>query len=173
MPSTADARVCFAIALVSLAAIGFALVLQFGFGVEPCVLCTYQRIPYVVAVGFGLFGAAMPLAPPRRRLIVAICGFLFAVGAAIAVYHLGVEQGWWAGSASCTGELRTQAMTLSDMQSALSTKPKARCDAVPWTMFGFSLTTWNLAASTFLALVCAALVSERTLWRNYRFRPNP
>ena len=35
----------------SLAALLFALVMQFGFGLEPCLLCLWQRVPFGVTAG--------------------------------------------------------------------------------------------------------------------------
>ncbi|MBN2752208.1 MAG: disulfide bond formation protein B [Rhodospirillaceae bacterium] len=164
-----DARICLFIALTSLAVLGTALVLEHGFGVEPCILCTYQRIPYAVTTGLGLFGIAMPLPPSRRRSVVLISALIFALGAGLAGYHLGVEQAWWAGTEGCTGE--TASISLADMHSALSTKPVVRCDDVPWTIFGLSLTALNLIGSIGLTLLCLALASERRLWREHRFQP--
>ncbi len=164
-----DARVCTWIAVVSLISLGFAFTLQYGFGVEPCLLCTYQRIPYAVAAGFGLLGSLLPLGPSKRRTVVMFATVLFAAGAGLALYHLGVEQAWWAGSNGCTGENLAAPMTLDDLSTALSTKPKARCDAVPWEVFGLSLTTWNLIWSSFLTLAGLGLIFEARIWRERRF----
>ncbi len=169
MSRSTDFRICLMIAAVGLGALAFAFVLQYGFGVEPCVLCTYQRVPFAVAAGFGLFGAAMPLPPSRRRTVALIVGVVFAAGAALAFYHVGVEHGWWGGTVACTGEDISRPMTLADIDAALATKPQARCDDVPWTLFGFSLSELNLAGSAALALICFALAAERRLWRERRF----
>jgi len=169
MARSPDIRVCLFLAVTSLGILAAAFVMQYVFGIEPCVLCTYQRVPYALTTGFALFGAAMPLAPVRRRTVVLICAVIFAAGAALAAYHLGVEQAWWPGSEACTGE--TAALTLSDMEKALSTKPTVRCDAVPWTLFGLSLTAYNLIASSVLTLLCLMLASEHRLWRERRFYP--
>ncbi len=171
MTRSIDVRICQLIALGSLGVLAFALVMEHAFGVAPCVLCTYQRVPFALTAGFGLFGAAMPLSPARRRAVVAIAGTIFAAGAAIAFYHTGVEQGWWGGTAACTGEDISRPMTLDDMNAALSATPAARCDEIPWTLFGFSLSALNLAGSSALALACFGLAAERRLWRERRFQP--
>jgi len=169
MARSPDLRVCLFLAIVSLGILGAAFVMQYGFGIEPCILCTYQRIPYALVTGFGLFGATMPLAPARRRTVVLICALIFAAGAALATYHLGVEQAWWAGSQACTGETAT--LSMADMEKALSVKPTVRCDAVPWTLFGLSLTAYNLISSVGLMLLCLMLAAEHRLWRERRFYP--
>ncbi len=169
MNRSADFSICLLIAAVSLGTLGAAFVLQYGFGVEPCVLCSYQRVPFALTAGLGLFGAAMPLPPSRRRAVAAIAGAIFAAGAALAFYHVGVEHGWWGGSVACTGEDLSRPMSLADIDAALAVKPMARCDEVPWTLFGFSLSEINCAASAALALVCLGLAAERRPWRERRF----
>ncbi len=169
MSRSVDGRVCTWIAVVSLASLAFAFTLQYGFGVEPCLLCTYQRVPYALAAGFGLFGSLLPIGPSKRRTVVMFAVVLFAASAALALYHLGVEQAWWHGSTGCTGEDISLAMTLDDLTTALSTKPKARCDAVPWEMFGVSLTGWNLIWSSLLTLIFTGLIFEARIWRERRF----
>ena len=169
MSRSLDARVCSWIVIVSLASLGFAFTLQYGFGVDPCLLCKYQRIPYAVATGFGLLGMILPLGPSKRRTVVMFCTVLFFAGTCLALYHLGIEQAWWGGSAGCTGENLSAPMTLNDISNALSTKPKARCDAVPWTLFGLSLTTLNLIWSALLTFLGIGLIFERRIWRERRF----
>ena len=171
MSHSPDLRICLSITVLSLAVLGVALVMEYVFGIAPCVLCTYQRVPFVLTAGFGLFGTTMLRHPVRRRRVVMIVAAILAVGAAIAFYHAGVEHGWWTGTRGCTGEDLSHPMNLSDVTTALSTKPVARCDDVPWTLFGFSLSEWNFAASSAFALICLGLVSERRLWREHRFSP--
>jgi len=153
-----------------LTSIAFALVLEHVFGVRPCILCTYQRLPYVATAGFGLFGLLMPLPPHRRRVVVQICSAIFAIGAAIAAYHMGVEQGWWTGSKGCTGENLNSAITMADLQMSLTTQADARCDDVPYLAFGLSLPTLNLIASSVWCLFCLGISFEKSIWREQYFR---
>lgn len=161
------------LAAVGAGGVGFAYILQRVFAVTPCALCYYERVPYVLAAGLGLFGLLMPITPARRRIVVLCAAFVFAVGAGLALYHVGVENAWWAGTPACTSDTLADRMSLSDMQAALSTRARARCDDVSWTLFGFSLAALNLAASAGLCLICTMLAAEHRLWRVRRFRPRP
>ena len=147
-----------AILAASLGALGTAYVAEIVFGLEPCILCLYQRVPYAVTGGLALL--ALSTRPGSvQAASVGICGVVFAAGAAIAFYHVGVEQNWWA-SAACGGELAT-GISLADMQALLSRPQPKACDAVDWTLFGLSMATYNAAAS--LALAGAALAGARML----------
>lgn len=138
----------------SVGALATALIAQYGFGLEPCPLCIYQRVPYVLA---GLLALAA-LVRDRRgesRLTVwsaGACALIFLVGGAIAFYHVGVEQQWWA-SAVCGGDALPRTLSLDDLQAALSAPPPKACDAIDWTFLGLSMATWNVAASAVLAAV--------------------
>ena len=80
------------IALVGLSALAAAYTAQYGFGLEPCILCLYQRVPYAVALGLGLLGLVALRPAGLQPLLVLIAGLGFLAGAGIAGYHVGVEQ---------------------------------------------------------------------------------
>ena len=136
---------------VACGALGFALFAQFVQGLEPCNLCLYQRIPYAVV---GLFAGACLVRPnPRaRRALVQLSMVMFAVGAAIAAYHVGVEQHWWE-SAVCSGGLSDVGSTM-ELMAGLSAPPEKSCDSVDWAFLGISMATYNVAFSSALAVFC-------------------
>ncbi|MBF0129720.1 MAG: disulfide bond formation protein B, partial [Alphaproteobacteria bacterium] len=111
---TADRLAPVLIALTGIAALAAALLLQFGFDLRPCILCKIERAPYVVAV----LASAVVLARARGgRALTGFCAAVFAVGAAVAFYHVGVEGHWW-GSMVC-GSVSDAPMTLADLRRAL------------------------------------------------------
>jgi len=143
--------------LACLLALGSALTAQFGFGLHPCVLCLYQRGPFVVA---GLLSALalLPKTSHRQRLVLlGLCALAFAINTGIASFHVGVEQHWWEGTASCvpTAPVPTSA---AEMMAALSAPPPARCDQIPWSLFGISMAGFNVPYSLGLALFAAVMV---------------
>jgi len=137
--------------VISAGALGFALHAQFVLGLEPCNLCLYQRIPFAV---IGLFAGACMMRPNPKagRAVVGLAALAFAVGAAIAVYHVGVEQHWWA-SAVCGGALPTLGST-TDLMAGLSAPPEKSCDSVDWVFLGLSMATYNAAFSAVMAGLC-------------------
>lgn len=131
-------------------ALALAYLAQYGYGLEPCPLCLYQRVPYAVGC---LMAAAAILSPVigLRVAAVAISGLAFAVGMAIAVHHVGVEQHWWASAAACGGQL-TMPETPAQLLAELSRPPVKACDEPAWTLFGVSMAGYNVIASGALAL---------------------
>lgn len=138
----------------AVAVLGAALAMQYLAGLAPCRLCIAQRWPYaavIVLAGFAL----VPAAPESwRRTAVALGALAFAIGGAIAVYHVGVEQGWVAVPEACSG-IATGAGTIEELRRALPEAPVVRCDEVPWTLFGFSMAGYNVAVSMMLAAFSA------------------
>lgn len=123
---------------------GFALVSQFGFGLHPCELCIWQRWPYVPAIGFSL--AALLLRGRARAVCLALAALSFAATAAIGVFHVGVEQKWWAGLAACSGG--DTPGTVDALRDQLLGKPVVRCDEIAFQVFGISMAGWNAIFAT-------------------------
>ena len=145
----------------SLAALAVAYTAQYAFGLAPCVLCLYQRIPYAVAGGLAGFGLVAVSSDRVLIATVAASGLLFAIGAAIALYHVGVERHWWASVAACGGSLPT-ALTVEELRARLAVKPPVPCDRVAWSLFGLSMAGYNAIASLVLAI--GTLVGARAAW---------
>src|SRR5690606_37216698 len=87
----------------------FALAAAFAFqhlgGLAPCILCIWQRYPYAIAIGLGALAFALAGRPGVARALIALAGLVLLADAAIAAFHVGVEQGWWQGTAGCGSTL--------------------------------------------------------------------
>jgi disulfide bond formation protein DsbB len=141
---------------VSAVALAVALVAQYGFGLEPCVLCQYQRIPYWAAGAAALTAVLVP-ATDRAGIAAVIAG-VFACGAALATYHFGVEQRWWHAVTSCAAQGGMP--TSFDAFRAGPLTPLAKpCDALDWMVFGVSITFYNALLSAALAVVATYAAS--------------
>jgi disulfide bond formation protein DsbB len=135
-------------------AMAVALTTQYGFGLPPCPLCIYQRIPYVTAGVLAAIALAPFAAGRIRVMLTALCALAFAVDAGTAFFHVGVEQHWWAGLESCTGGA-AQAQSVEDLKALLAGPPPPACDQIPWSVFGVSMAGYNGLFA--LALTCFAL----------------
>jgi disulfide bond formation protein DsbB len=150
------------LALASAAALGVALISQYVFGLQPCVLCVYQRWPLLAVAVLGA-GAALLFGrqPHGTAVLVALVTalLLLLLDAGIAGYHVGVEQGWWTGTAECTGPAG-QARTLAELKAQIMATPIVRCDEVAFSLFGISMAGYNL-------IFCLALAgyAGATIWR--------
>ncbi|HEY0833490.1 MAG TPA: disulfide bond formation protein B [Azospirillum sp.] len=148
------------LALASAGVLAAALVFQYGFGYQPCVLCIWQRWPYVAVVVF----AAVTLMFPRMRgvgdaLLVA-SGFALLANAGIAAYHVGVEQQWWAGTSGCGAP--AAAASIEELRARILAAPVVRCDEVQWSLFGVSMAGYNVVLS--LAMAAFAFASARVAY---------
>ena len=140
-----------------IAAVNAALFMQFVVGVQPCVLCLYQRIPYVLV---GLLGLTALVFGRRRRLRVALLvliGLAMLVDCGTAVFHVGVENHWWEGTPSCGAP--APAASEEDLRRQLLEGPVVRCDEVSWSLFGISLAGYNIPLA--LGLAMFAFVAAR------------
>ena len=138
--------------LASAGALITALIAQYGFGLAPCVLCSYQRIPYVAVLIFGLF--ALALGQWDHQGVAYALGMVFLAGAALAFYHNGVEQQWWAAATSC-GDGGALPTSVRDLRLALREGAMPRvCDDISWSLFGLSITVYNTILSLALAASC-------------------
>ena len=153
------ARWAAALGVVAIVALLSAFVMQYGFGLAPCHLCILERWPYVVAAVAALGGVL--LGYPRTALaVVALC---MIVGAVLAAYHVGVEQGVFALPESCIAN--EQAQSIEELRQMLAAAPP-RCDQVTARFFGISLASWNLVLSVVLALAAVlGLWQARTVRR--------
>ncbi|KAF0136573.1 MAG: dsbB [Rhodospirillaceae bacterium] len=103
---------------------------------------------------------------PYRRVLVALCGVTFGGNAGLAFYHVGIENHWWTASVCTT--VAEVPLSLADLQAALERPAEVSCDVVQWSLFGLSLSGYNLLASLGLAMLCMAAASQKSWWRASR-----
>ena len=151
-----------ALALASGLMLGGAFAFQTIGGFEPCVLCIWQRYPYGAVIILGVLGAGLARgAKPRPGALIAVMGLIalaLLTDAAIAGFHVGVEQQWWQGTQACVGA--TGADSIEALRAQLLALKVVRCDAVAWSLGGVSMAGYNMAAALGLGLV-AGLAARR------------
>jgi len=147
MSFSAERIVPLALVVIAIGALAMALVAEHVFKLEPCILCLYQRIPYVATGILGLAALRLDRHPQLVALAVAVAGIAYLGGAGIAVYHVGVERHWWV--SGCTGQLAGD-MTMEQLRASLLARPEKSCDDVDWTLFGVSMATYNMVFSAML-----------------------
>jgi disulfide bond formation protein DsbB len=156
----------FTVFVIALATLLGAWYFQFFLGYPPCPLCLQQRIPYYVVIPLALIVAIAAWAGAPRRLITAgLAVILVAVvcGAALGVYHAGVEWHFWPGPADCSGplaDLGSGGSLLEQLQNP--TTHIVRCDQAAWRLLGISLAGYNVLISLAMAAVAGyGLVARR------------
>lgn len=132
-----------------------AWLFQYAGGYPPCMLCLWQRIPHWIAIPLAL-GAALCASGrmlPISRPFIALAALALFVGAGLAGYHVGVEQKWWPGPASCS--IAQISGDFSSFTEGLSDVRVIRCDDIAWSFLGISMAGYNLLIS--LALTALGL----------------
>ncbi len=136
--------------LLAAAAGSLALLLgAFAFqaiGYAPCQLCLWQRWPH----GAAVLIAALALVSQK--------GWLAWVGAAaalttaaIGVFHVGVEQAWWEGLASCTANALAGVATSDLLSTDTTVGAPITCGTAAWSLFGISMAGYNVLFSLIFA----------------------
>ncbi|MBT3334545.1 MAG: disulfide bond formation protein B [Rhodospirillaceae bacterium] len=139
----------FLVPLAAVTALALAFIGQYGFELQPCVLCIYQRWPFAIVTVLCL-AALTPWLRPAAYWILGLAALVLAINAGIAVYHVGVEQYWWIGSEACVGKTGT-AQTLAELRAQIMATPITRCDEVAFSLFGVSMAGYNVLFSAGLA----------------------
>nr|WP_147124850.1 disulfide bond formation protein B [Shimia ponticola] len=129
----------------SLALIVGAYVFQY-LGFAPCKMCYWQRYPHFAAIIIGAVFLAF-----QWQVLPWLGAMAAAITGGIGVFHVGVEQKWWEGPASCTGG------GMGDLSGAdllnLDSVRVIMCDEISWQMLGLSMPGWNALLSFGLAFV--------------------
>jgi disulfide bond formation protein DsbB len=129
----------------SAATLTVVFTMQYGFGLDPCPLCTLQRIPYGIAEIWALMAIFTRDARIRGFLLL-VLGVTFIGSILLAFYHSGVEWKWW--ESACT--MGTAPLADSPEQLLLRLSggghPVA-CDIVRFRFLGLTLANFNLVAS--------------------------
>lgn len=133
------------------AAIGFE---HLG-GLAPCPLCLWQRWPHGIAAALGLLALALPVRPLAA---LGLAVMLFSAG--LGLYHVGIEQAWWAGPAACAAP-DIAGLTPDELLERIMAAPVVRCDEIAWSFLGLSMPAWNALASLGLAGLWTAALARR------------
>ena len=125
--------------LLSTMSIASALFFEYGLGHKPCILCTYQRVPFYIIILCSI--AAYLL---RRKFFLYLIVASFLCGFMIASYHVGVEHKYFDAPASCTShEIPDSVTTAEQMRKYLETEETPSCDKPTYLIGHISMAELN------------------------------
>jgi disulfide bond formation protein DsbB len=147
-----------ALAAISAAAILIAVASQHWGGLQPCVLCIWQRWAHGAVILPALIALAAATSGSRRwaAWLTVLAGLAALGGAGIALYHVGVEQQWWPGTSGCGAGALSGAQGSVDLRAQIEAAPIVRCGDVAWSLAGISMAGYNAILSAALALFAFA-----------------
>jgi len=149
--------------LAAALALGLALASEYWGGLVPCALCLLERWPYRVVIVLALVAALLPRGISRALLALAVVALL--ADAALAVVHVGVEQGLWPSPLPECAAPHFSGGSIADRLAQMPARPAKPCDSPTFLVPGLPL---SMAAMNLIyALVFAALLAIY-LWRDRR-----
>ncbi|MBV6633512.1 MAG: disulfide bond formation protein B [Alphaproteobacteria bacterium] len=140
--------------IIALFMLGFALISQYAFGLQPCELCVVQRWPWVAVLVLAIGAIATAHHKFAQAMLLLTIGLALFANTAIAGFHVGVEQGWWAGLASCSPALPTGG-SIEELRAHLLAAPTVSCGDVTWSLLGISMAGYNMLISFGLGALMA------------------
>ena len=125
-------------AFISAALLGGALAFQHLGKLAPCELCILQRWPHGIAIVLLLLAALS-----QSAWLAMFAALALLVGAAIALYHTGIERGFWEGPVACSGSAGPADLSADALFNQIMEAPLVRCDEVQWEFLTLSMASWN------------------------------
>ena len=141
-PSKLPARALAGMAVVSVAAVGVALVAQHQFGVKPCPWCVLQRAIFLLIGGFSALGWLLHRQRVLRQATLVAVLMLCAAGLTAAVFQHEVASQ----SASCAMGLADKivtALNLEDLWPAVFMITANCAEAAAYRFVGLPYEVWS------------------------------
>jgi len=142
--------------VISLALIS-VFTIEYVLGHEPCKLCVYQRIPYIIAI---LLIIKILFIKTYEKIILFLLFIIFLISLILAFYHFGIEQGFFNESFVCEATNLEKNLTKEDLLKQLK-QSNISCKEVNVRILGMSLSTIN----TIFSLVLSVIFFK--LYKNY------
>lgn len=144
---------CLWLALLAAWSLGFAYLLQYGFGLHPCALCLQERYAFMALFLCGLAGFLFD----RGRIGLVACLLVLVGTTGLTLYHVGIELGWFQLSATCSGA--GQAGSVDELRNMLKTAGPT-CDRPAWLIpHVLSLAQATAAWSALLTVLTLAFIT--------------
>ncbi len=153
-----SSRIFFSIIFVVCASLlGFGLYLEHVVGLEPCPLCVFQRIAYIVVALFALIAAIHNPQKLFARIYAGLIIFASLCGAGIAgrqvwLQHLPEDMIPECGPGL---EYMLDVFPLADALKMILSG-SGECAEVQWTFLSFSIAEWSILC--FVGLTVASLI---------------
>ena len=130
----------------SLFAILFALYVEYILNYNPCILCLYQRIPYIIAIFISFIGYNYF----KNNKILILIAIIFSISAIISGYHLGIENNIFEEFSGCTANY-LEIIDKTELLKSLNDNVIS-CKDVNFRIFGISLAGINLLFSLLIVI---------------------
>ena len=134
--------------LISIVALVSAFFIEYILSHQPCNLCIFERIPYLLAIIIILFNYQFN---QFEKFFVLLLLIVFLIGAILSLYHLGIEQGFIQESLVCDLKNGSNLLSKEEILKQLQEK-NVSCKDVTFKIFGLSLTNYNILISLLICI---------------------
>ena len=131
-----------------------AIYIEYIVGAKPCVLCKYQRIPYLISIFICFFGYNNL----NSNIWIYLLIFVFLISFVISGYHFGIENSIFPEFGGCSNS-DTNIIVKEQLLKALEEIPQ-NCKDVNFRILGFSLATINVIISFFVIVISLILIKN-------------
>ena len=141
------------IILLCFSSICYAFFVEYILAYKPCILCKYQRVPYILGLIIGLYGF---FKPSNTKISIYII-FTFLISMTLSGYHVGIEQELYQSILNCSDDNLGVLEEGKLLESLSVINPD--CRNVNFAVFGVSLATINFVLSFVISSVSYYLYS--------------
>lgn len=151
-----EKKIYLSILFISILALTTAYFIEYFLGYQPCNLCLLERIPYALSIIIILANLKIRFNDKYTLLILIV---IFIAGALLSIYHFGIEQGFVEESFVCS----TKDNLNLDKEQLLQELQKMNisCKNVAFTIFGLSLTTYNVLLSVIISATLIKIYAKQ------------
>jgi disulfide bond formation protein DsbB len=139
--------------LISIFALTSAFFIEYVLGHQPCNLCIFERVPYLLAIIFILLNYKFN---HLEKYFLIILTIVFFVATILSLYHLGIEQGFIQESMVCDLKGGSNLLSKDEILKQLQEK-NVSCKDVTFKILGLSLTTYNILISFLITIYTAKI----------------
>jgi disulfide bond formation protein DsbB len=142
------------ISAISIFTLLSAVYIEYILGVKPCILCLYQRVPYIIAIFFCFFGYYNL----KNKLWIYLLVITFLISAILSGYHVGIENNVFNEFSGCTSN-NSNIVNKDELLKALK-ETQPNCKDVTFKLLGFSLATINLFLSIIIIILSIKIIKN-------------
>ena len=149
-------KIYLSILIISILALISAYFIEYFLGYQPCNLCLLERIPYALSIIIILTNFKIKFNDKYTILVLIV---IFVVSALLSIYHFGIEQGLIEESFVCSTKDNlnlNKEQLLQELQ-----KMNISCKNVAFTIFGLSLTTYNILLSVIISATLIKIYAKQ------------
>ena len=142
--------------LVSISSIVSAFYIENVLGHQPCKLCLIERIPYILSVIIIIMNYFFE---KNEKLSLILLIIIFFISLIIAIYHFGIEQGFFIENSVCNLNSNTITQSKEELLKILQQR-NISCKDVTFRIFGLSLTTINIVISLLFIITLTKIYTK-------------